>query len=77
MKPPEMRSGYQGLLCAGHQAIVFTSSQQMSPSQQHFEGSLIKPHVPEEDTKAEKVNELLRGRGGTARGDLARSQTQS
>ena len=51
----------------------------MSPSQQDFEGSLIKPRVPEEDTKAEKVNELL-GDGGwgcTARGDLARSQTQS
>ena len=74
-----MGSGYQGLLCAGHQASVFTSSQQMSPSQQDFEGSLIKPRVPEEDTKAEKVNELL-GDGGwgcTARGDLARSQTQS
>lgn len=37
----------------------------MSPLQQRFEGSLIKPRVPEEDTKAEKVNELL---GGGAEG---------
>lgn len=58
-----MGSGYSGLLCAGYQARVFASSQQMSPSQQHFEGSLIKPRVPEEDTKAEKVNELLGGGG--------------
>ena len=60
-----MGSGYPGLLCAGHQARAFASSQQMSPSQQRFEGSLIKPRVPEEDTKAEKVNELL---GGGAEG---------